>query len=240
MSIVSPGCRLYDQGYAGLLTTDVQLWSIIHTITDVDPKKLTMASKRTVSTPELRKMVKDALCSGNYFGASPDELAEGQFILPRHAHYDGPLDMDNVIQFLKNTIRMTPYMVHCHFRPFLRRAFGTSPEYPRQKFSASNLFEGEVVAPLLNEELLDFPPGGWTPNRGPVKRLLPSTERSHGAPGANSISTIVPVSSSGALANALPAPKDVTLSPIPSDGTANPFSSMDTEMIDHEAAPANA
>ncbi len=207
LSIISPGCRLYDQGYAGLLTTDIQLWSIIHTLSDVDPRKLSMASNRTATTPELKKMVKDALCSDNYFKASPTELAEGRFILPRHAPYEGPLEMESIVKFLKDTIGMTAYMAQAHFRPFLRRAFDTSPDDPRQEFSPLILTPGEVVAPLLNEELPDFPSGqGWTPNRGPVKRLRNLSNMNKESLGVNTTITTVPVFSVGAPANALSAP----------------------------------
>ena len=71
-------------------------------------------------------MFKDALCSGNFFETTP-MLAKGQYKLPRLAHYDGGPDMNSSVEWPRNTIGMTPYMVHAHFRPFLRGVFETTP-----------------------------------------------------------------------------------------------------------------
>jgi hypothetical protein len=78
---------------------------------------------RSASSAELKKMVKDAICSGNYFEITSAELAHGNYQLPRLAHYDGALDMDS-IGWLRNSVGMAPYM---HFRPYLRHVFEATP-----------------------------------------------------------------------------------------------------------------
>ena len=139
LSTISPGCRLHADGYAGLYTPDVQLWAVIHAATDVDPTKLTNRTGRTSTAADLKKMFKDALCSDNYFGISPVELATGEYRLPRLAHYDGALDMDSIVGWLRDTIGMSPYMVHAHFRPFLRRSHEATPGERHQVFSPHRL-----------------------------------------------------------------------------------------------------
>ena len=168
LSIVSPGCRLQTSGYAGLYTPDVDLWAVIHTATDVDSRALSMAAGRTTTAAELKKMFKDAICSGNFFELAPAELAQGKYELPRLAHYDGPLDMNAIVEWLRDSIGMTPFMVHTHFRPFLRRAFESSPDEHHLEFSNARLVANEAAAPPPNDSLADFPEScEWTPNRGP-------------------------------------------------------------------------
>jgi len=172
LSIVSPGCHLQTSGYAGLYTPDVDLWAVIHTATDVDSRALSMAAGRTTTAAELKKMFKDAICSGNFFELAPAELAQGKYELPRLAHYDGPLDMNAIVEWLRDSIGMTPFMVHTHFRPFLRRAFESSPDEHHLEFSNARLVANEAAAPPPNDSLADFPEScEWTPNRGPRGRL---------------------------------------------------------------------
>src|SRR5258706_540846 len=172
LSIVSPGCRLQTSGYVGLYTPDVDLWAVIHTATDVDSRALSMAAGRTTTAAELKKMFKDAICSGNFFELAPAELAQGKYELPRLAHYDGPLDMNAIVEWLRDSIGMTPFMVHTHFRPFLRRAFESSPDEHHLEFSNARLVANEAAAPPPNDTLADFPEScEWTPNRGPRGRL---------------------------------------------------------------------
>ena len=100
LSIVSPGCGLHSEGYARLYTPDVELWAFIHAAADVDSAKLTAWTGHTVTTADLKKLIKDALCSDNYFAINPAELAKGTHRLPRLAHYDRVIDMNNVVQWL--------------------------------------------------------------------------------------------------------------------------------------------
>jgi hypothetical protein len=125
LSIVSPRCRLHSDGYAGLYTPDVELWAFIHTAADVDSAKLTTWTGHTVTTADLKKIIKDALCSDNHFTITPAQLANGTYRLPRLAHYDRTVDMNSVVQWLQDH-GMTPFMVHAHFRPFLRRVYDAS------------------------------------------------------------------------------------------------------------------
>ena len=224
MSIVSPGCRLHGSGYGGLFTPDVQLWAIIHTITDVDTIKLSGWSGRTVTTADLKKMVKDALCSGNYFDITADELAKGVYKLPRLAHYDGALDMDKVVSWLKTTVGMTPYMVHAHFRPFLRRVYDTPAGARLQPFEPGALLPGEAVPPEANEDLIDFPASrDWIPSRGPRTPLIALT------------------SAAGATANALLlAPSGDTADSAPASLASAPPESEDADMVGPEEIAANA
>ena len=183
LSIISPGCRLHNEGYAGLYTPDIHLWAVIHTVTDVDADKLTARTGRTVTIADLKKMVKDALCSGNYFNITPTELANGKYKLPLLAHYDGALDMNAIVEWLRTTIGMTPYMVHAHFRPFLRRAFDVSKGACHKAFSPTSLLPDESLAPKPDDVLADFPVDReWNPDRGPRGRILPVPEPTANAP----------------------------------------------------------
>lgn len=216
ISIVSPGCRLHSEGYGGLYTPDIQIWAVIHAITDVDAGKLSSWTGRTVTTPDLQKMVKDALCSGNYFEITPAELASGKYQLPRPAHYDGALDMDTIVKWLRTTLGLTPYMVHAHFRPFLRRAFETTGGACHRVFSPNDLLPGERLAPGVDDRLVDFPiDRDWTPSRGP-RGTFPL------------ILSAVDVNAQLALSDDF-------------DSSSSPQSlSDDTEMLDSGAATANA
>jgi len=220
LTVISPGCRLHADGYAGLYTPDVQLWAVIHCISDVDPAKLTARTGRTVSSADLKKMVKDALCSDNYFGITPAELANGEFRLPRLAHYDGALDMGSIVRWLRDSIGMSAYMVHSHFRPFLRRAFETTHGAHHQLFSPEHLLPGEVVAPRVNDTLSDFTADcDWSPSHGPRGHSFRLTIES----------------ASEAPTNVLAAPMaDLAIEPPASPSTP------DTEMTDSGASTANA
>jgi len=162
-------------------------------------------------------MFKDAICSGNFFEIKPAELANGKYELPRLAHYDGPLDTHAIVEWLRDTIGMTPYMVHAHFRPFLRRAFEISPDdYPRE-FS-NRLLASESVAPAPNDSLADFPEScDWTPNRGLRGRLRQPD-----------------LSATGSSAPSVPLA--ASTSPAPSSVSAPD----DTEMADSRGTTANA
>src|SRR5258706_14531180 len=172
LSIVSPGCCLQTSGYAGLYTPDVDLWAVIHTATDVDSCALSLAAGRTTTMAELKKMFKDSICSGNFFELAPAELAQGKYELPRLTHYDRPLDMNAIVEWLHDSIGMTHFMVHIHFCPFLRCAFESSPDEHHLEFSNARLVANEATAPPPNDSLADFPEScEWTPNRGPRGRL---------------------------------------------------------------------
>ena len=218
LTAISPGCRLYTDGYAGLFTPDIQLWAVLNTATDVDPSKLTSRTGRTSTTPELKKMFKDVICSGNFFELSPAELAAGVYRLPRLAHYNGALDMNAIADWLRNTIGMTPYMVHAHFRPFLRRVHESTLAEHHPVFSPDQLFPNEVVPPITNETLPDFADScDWTPSRGPRQRF---TSPSHFLP-------------PGAPTNAPSAAAASTANP------SVPITSKDTNMTDSGATPTN-
>jgi len=173
VSIVSPGCRLRTGGYAGLYTPDVSLWAVIHTATDVDSNKLSTRTGRTTTAADLKRMFKDAICSGNFFEITPEELANGRYELPRLAHYDGPLEMNSIVEWLRKEIGMTPFMVHAHFRPFLRRSFESSPGDHHLEFSPDRFYPDECMAPDSNDSLPDFPEDrDWNPSRGPRGHLI--------------------------------------------------------------------
>ena len=157
LSIVSPGCRLQANGYTGLYTPDVELWAVIHAATDVDSGKLSVATGRTATTTDFKKMLKDAICSSNYFEIKPPELARCRYKLPRLAHYNGPLEMNSIVKWLRDTIGVTSFMVHVHFRPFLRRAFEASPDDAHWELSLARLVASESAAPVVHDSLLDIP-----------------------------------------------------------------------------------
>lgn len=210
-SIASPGCRLHSGGYGGLYTPDVQLWAVIHAATDVDSTKLTATTGRTVTAADLRRAIKDALYSDVHFGITPAELAGGVYKLPRLAHYDGSLDVGNVVQWLRAN-GMTSYMVHAHFRPFLRRVDEVSSGGYRRAFSPDDLLPGESLAPEANEALADFTADcEWTPSRGPRRPLSPIT------------SAAVPTDDSAS-------PETSVATPLPED----------TEMLGAEIPPASS
>ena len=96
VAIISPGCRLDINGYAGLYTPDVQLWVVIHAATNVDSSKLTKNTGGMASAKDLKKMMKDIICSGNFFEITPAEFAQGGYMLPQLAHYDGPLNLTSI------------------------------------------------------------------------------------------------------------------------------------------------
>ena len=177
LSIISAGGRLHNDGYEGLYTPDIHLWAVIHTVTDIDANKLTARTGRTVTITDLKKMVKDALCSGNFFDITSTELANGKYKLPLLAHYDGTLDMNAIVKWLRTTIDMTPYMVHPHSWPFLHRAFEVSEGACHKAFSPTNLLPHESLAPKPDDIPADFPADReWNPNRGRRGRILPVTE----------------------------------------------------------------
>src|SRR5258706_16231627 len=118
---------------------------MIHAATDVDAAKLTAATRRTVTSADLKKMLKDMICSDNHFPMT--EPDDGRFLLPRLAHYDGPLEPIRIAVWLRDIIGMTPFMAHAYFRPFLRRAFEASLAVHHLEFSADHLYPGESVAP---------------------------------------------------------------------------------------------
>jgi hypothetical protein len=64
--------------------------------------------------------------------------------------------MDSVANWPRDSIGMTSYMVHAHFRPFLRYAFETSPGEYHKEFSSDRLYTNESVAPIPNNLLTDF------------------------------------------------------------------------------------
>jgi hypothetical protein len=219
LSIVSPGCRLHADGYAGLYTPDVQLWAVIHAATDVDPLKISNKTGRTVTSADLKKMVKDSLCSGNYFEITPAELASGEYRLPRLAHYDRALDMDSIVDWLRNAIGMTPFMVHSHFRPFLLRSHEATPEERHQIFSPNMLHPSEALAPNADESLNDYVEDcEWTPKRGPRGRFTPRS--------------VVPTSNVTASASTTSA-----VSTSPASASVPP---EDTEMADSGVTTASA
>jgi hypothetical protein len=227
LSIVSPRCRLHDEGYAGLYTPDIQLWAVIHAITNADTSHLTTRTGHTITTADLKKMVKVALCSGNYFQITPAELANGKYKLPHLVHYDGALDMDAIVKWLRTTIGLTPYMVHAHFQPFLHQAFETTKGASHQHFSPTDLLPEESPAPRANESLIDFPADcKWTPNHGPRGRLLPTTN-SH-PKGSTSVSD-------PSMGPTTPATGSTT------NASSDPLGGVeDTKMVDSGATIANA
>ena len=192
---------------------------MIHTATDVEPTKITAKTGHTVTSADLKKMFKDAICSGNFFEVSPADLTNGKYQLPRLAHYDRALNMESVVDWLRNTIGMTPYMVHAHFRPFLRRVYETTQGKRHQIFSPDRLYPNEAVAPITNDTLPDFTEDcEWNPRRGP---------RGH-------FSHPIFMSTSEATANASPALTDDTAT------LSVPVTPEDTDMADPGATTANA
>ena len=75
VAIISPRCHLDINRYAGLYTPDVQLWAVIHAATNVNSSKLTKNTGGTASAKDLKKMMKDVICSGNFFEITPAEFA---------------------------------------------------------------------------------------------------------------------------------------------------------------------
>ena len=168
VAIVSPGCRLDINGYAGLYTPDVQLWAVIHAATNVDSSKLTKNTGGTASAKDLKKMMKDVICSGNFFEITPAEFARGGYVLPRLAHYDGPLNLTSIGVWLRDRIGMSAYMVHAYFQPYLRRAHDAPIGNRYSVFSLTQLYPNEAVTPTKDDSLPDFPADrNWTPNRSP-------------------------------------------------------------------------
>ena len=130
-------------------TFNIQLWAVIHAATDVYSAK---------PTP------KDVIYSDNYFNnIEPSD----SYILPRIAHYDGPLDPNSIAAWLRDRLGITPYVARAHFRPFLCRARETSPGEHHQEFSTDQLYLDEAVAPATNDSPEDYPEDGdWSPSRG--------------------------------------------------------------------------
>ena len=75
VAIVSPGCHLDINGYAGLYTPDVQLWAVIHAATNVNSSKLMKNTGGMALAKDLKKMMKDVICSGNFFEITPAKFA---------------------------------------------------------------------------------------------------------------------------------------------------------------------
>jgi len=209
---------------------------MIHAATDVDTAKLTAATRRTITSADLKKMLKDVICSDNHFPMT--EPDDGRFLLPRLAHYDSPLEPIHIAVWLRDIIGMTPFMAHAYFRPFLHQAFEASPDDHHQEFSANHLYPSESVAPPPNNSLADYlEDHDWTPNRGPCGCFFPSPETSTTdaitntplAPAEDM--TPASMSTTSAPANAPPALSD--------DSNDNP-DSHDTVMIDSGAAATNA
>ena len=202
------------------MTKVSSLLAVGHTTTDIIAARLTILTGCMVTTADLKGMIREALCSGNYFDITPEELANGVYKLPRLAHYDGALDMEKVVNWLKNTIGVTPYMAHAHFRPFLRRSFETSAGARHRVFSPVDLFPGECLPPPSNEALIDFPSSReWTPSRGPRTPLL------------------VTGSATDATADALLAPLGDSAS---SAASVSGHAPEDTEMVGLEVTTADA
>src|SRR5258706_12170401 len=164
-------------------------------------------------------MFKDAICSSNFFELAPAELAQGKYELPCLAHYDRPLDMNAIVEWLHDSIGMTPFMVHTHFRPFLRRTFESSPDEHHLEFSNTRLVANEAAAPPPNDSLADFPDNcELTPNLGPQGHLCRPNV-------------------SGALAGV---PSDLSGDSVSSALPSSVSSPDDTVMIDSGGTVANA
>lgn len=229
VAIASPGCRLDENGYAGLYTPDVQLWAVLHTAANVDSSKLTERTGSTATAKDLKKMLKDVICSGNFFELNPAEFEharaefeQAKFLLPRLAHYDGPLDPLRIGVWLRDTIGLSGYMVHAYFRPYLRRAHDAPIGERYSMFSPNHTYPGEGVAPTVDDSLPDFPEGcDWTPNRGPKGRLT-----------YLSSSTVT-----GATASASPAPSTSHNEPPQFSIHSTP---IDSDMAGNEEATASA
>src|SRR5258706_12553429 len=150
---------------------------MIHAATDVDTAKLTAATRRPITSADLKKMLKDVICSDNHFPMT--ETDDGRFLIPRLAHYNCPLEPIRIAVWLRDIIGMTPFMARAYFRPFLRRAFEASPDDHHREFSADHLYPSESVAPPPNDSLADYPEDhAWTPNRGPRGPSFRSPETS--------------------------------------------------------------
>src|SRR5258706_4170626 len=161
-------------------------------------------------------MFKDTICSSNFFELVPAELAQGKYKLPCLAHYDGPLDMNVIVEWLCDSIGMTLFMVHTHFHPFLCCTFESSPDEHHLEFSNACLFANKAVAPPPNDSLVDFPKScKWTPNCGPQGCLCQPNVS--GAP-ASVLSDLMGDSVSLALPSSVSSPDDTVM--IDSRGTA--------------------
>ena len=62
---------------------------MIHAATNVDSAKLTAKTGRTATSADLKKMLKDVICSDNHVKHTE---RGGGYGLPCLARYDGPLD----------------------------------------------------------------------------------------------------------------------------------------------------
>jgi len=71
--------------------------------------------------------IKDALCTAttSIIHQSAEGLSNGVYKLPRLADYEVSVEMDNIVRWPRAN-GMTPYMVHAHFRPLLRRVLKPS------------------------------------------------------------------------------------------------------------------
>ena len=85
--------------------------------------------------------------------------------------------MNAIADWPRNTVGTTPYMVHAHFRPFLRRVHVSTFAQHHSIFSPDQLFPNESVPPIADETLPDFVDGcDWTPNRGRRGRFIPPSD----------------------------------------------------------------
>ena len=119
-------------------------------------------------------------------------------------------------------------MVHAHFRPFLHQVYDASAGGAYRVFIPGGLLPGEALASRSNKALVDFLASrGWTPNRGPSKSFpppRPSADATANAPLAPSEGPASSACSALALAHS----------------ASDPPTSEHSEVLDSEAAPANA
>ena len=83
----------------------------------------------------LWRMIRDAPCSTDYSGITPEDSNCGVYKLPHITHYDSAFEMDKVVHCLKTTIEKTLYTAPVHTRTFLYHAFERPVGTGHQVFS---------------------------------------------------------------------------------------------------------
>jgi hypothetical protein len=241
--IVPPGCCLWERGYAGFYTPDLEIWAIIHAIRDVNKDKLSQATGCPITIAKLQKMVKDIICSDNYFPCTPNiiDTTSEAYQIPILAHYDGVLSAHSVAEWLQNKVQLSLYMVHTHVCLYLHQAFEaeSAPEQAHKILSIHDLSPDKRLAPAQDDHLSDFPKDhDWTPNHGPCRHLLPIASLGTGGNGNTAIPSLSPsMSTMDTTTNTLSVPPG----DMANGALSNPISSPEeVNMLGSGVTPANA
>ena len=119
-------------------------------------------------------------------------------MLPWLTHYNRPLDPTSIGMWLRDRIRMSAYMVHAYFQPYLRCVHNTPIGDCYSVFSPTQLYPNEAVTPTKDDSLPDFPADrDWTPNRSPKGHLMYLSSSS--VMGATATASLAPLTSHNKL-----------------------------------------